>query len=81
MTDSADAFIVVATFLYPASERPNFSQSHNVLLGLICYAWLAIAANVLYCRYKNKAKADGKYNQYIGCGDDRSALCSSLPVH
>lgn len=30
-----------------------------------------ILANVLMCHKINKDKAQGKYDRYIGCGDDR----------
>lgn len=32
---------------------------------------LRILANVLVCHKINKDKAQGKYDKYIGCGDDR----------
>jgi hypothetical protein len=30
-----------------------------------------ILINILYCKKVNADKANGKYDQYIGCGDDR----------
>lgn len=30
-----------------------------------------VLANILWCHKVNKDKAAGKYDKYIGCGDDR----------
>ncbi|VUC30010.1 unnamed protein product [Clonostachys rosea] len=62
---------IVAAFLYPSTQSPRYYKSHNVAMGLLCYAWLAILCNVLYCKKINRDKANGKYNAYTGSGDDR----------
>ena len=61
----------VTTFIYPKSQAPQYQKSHEIILGLLCYAWVAVLCNVLYCAKVNRDKANGKYNQYIGSGDDR----------
>jgi sugar phosphate permease len=61
----------VTTFIYPSSEKPQYKKSHEIILGLLCYAWFAVFCNVLYCAKVNKDKANGKYDKYIGLGDDR----------
>lgn len=61
----------VTTFIYPDSEKPSYYESHMIVLGLLCYAWAAILCNVLYCAKVNRDKAAGKYDKYIGLGDDR----------
>ncbi|KAF2815183.1 retrograde regulation protein 2 [Mytilinidion resinicola] len=61
---------IVAAFLYPNDQKPVYYESHNVVMGCLCYAWLAVL-NVLYCLKVNKDKAEGKYDKYIGYGDDR----------
>jgi nitrate/nitrite transporter NarK len=30
----------VASFIYPKKEAPQFKKSHNIILGLLCAAWL-----------------------------------------
>jgi len=61
----------VATFIYPATQKPQFHQGHTVILGLLVFAWFMVAANVAYCAKVNRDKAAGKYEQYRGLGDDR----------
>ncbi|KAL5339238.1 major facilitator superfamily domain-containing protein [Aspergillus crustosus] len=62
---------IVAAFLYPNGERPAYRKSHTVILGVLCYAWLAVLLNILHVWKINKDKASGKYDKYIGYGDDR----------
>ncbi|KAF4337312.1 major facilitator superfamily transporter [Fusarium beomiforme] len=61
----------VASFVYPKHDAPLYHKGHNVILGLLCYAWVAVLLNVLWCAKTNKDKESGKHNQYIGYGDDR----------
>ncbi|KAF6811008.1 major facilitator superfamily transporter [Colletotrichum musicola] len=61
----------VATFVYPSYEGPFYRKGHTIILGLLCYAWLATLLNVLWCAKINRDKAAGKHNQHIGTGDDR----------
>ncbi|TKW53914.1 putative transporter C11D3.18C [Colletotrichum tanaceti] len=61
----------VATFIYPKYEGPFYHKGHTVILGLLCYAWVATLLNVLWCAKINRDKAAGKYDEYIGTGDDR----------
>lgn len=58
-------------FVYPSAEGPFYHKGHTIILGLLCYAWVAVLANVLYCRKINRDKRRGKYAQFEGCGDDR----------
>lgn len=67
----ANAGGFVATFIYPKEEGPLYHKGHTVILGLLCYAWVAVLANVLYCRKVNRDKQAGKYAEFEGCGDDR----------
>jgi len=64
----------VAASIYHSSEKPNYRRSHHIILGLLCYAWVAFALNTVYCAWKNKQKRAGKYDKYIGYGDDRDPL-------
>lgn len=61
----------VASFVYAKKDGPDFFTGHRIILGLLCYAWVAVALNVLWCHRMNEAKKDGKYDKYIGLGDDR----------
>ncbi|PHH85287.1 hypothetical protein CDD83_639 [Cordyceps sp. RAO-2017] len=61
----------VATFVYPQSDRPFYRRGHTIILGLLCYAWLAVLVNVLWCAKINQDKQRGRYEKYVDCGDDR----------
>ncbi|GJD01397.1 major facilitator superfamily transporter [Colletotrichum higginsianum] len=61
----------VATFIYPSYEGPFYHKGHTIILGLLCYAWVATLLNVLWCAKINRDKAAGKYDEYVGTGDDR----------
>ncbi|KAF5483870.1 putative transporter [Colletotrichum fructicola] len=61
----------VATFIYPSTQGPYYHKGHTIILGLLCYAWVATLLNVLWCSKINRDKAAGKYDQFIGTGDDR----------
>lgn len=67
----ANAGGFVASFIYPKREAPRFEKSHSVILGLLCAAWLLILANVAWCWKINRDKANGKYAEWEGSGDDR----------
>ncbi|PSR81957.1 major facilitator superfamily domain-containing protein [Coniella lustricola] len=67
----ANAGGFVATFIYPSDQGPTYHKGHSIILGLLCYAWVAVLANVLYCCKTNRDKRNGKYAMYEGCGDDR----------
>ncbi|OLN94099.1 putative transporter C11D3.18C 5 [Colletotrichum chlorophyti] len=62
---------LVATFVYPSSQGPFYHQGHTIIMGMLCYAWVATLLNVFWCAKINRDKAEGKYDQYIGTGDDR----------
>ncbi|UNI22514.1 hypothetical protein JDV02_008397 [Purpureocillium takamizusanense] len=61
----------VATFVYPAKEGPYYHKGHTIILGLLCYAWVAVALNVLWCVKINRDKKRGRYDEFAGLGDDR----------
>jgi len=62
---------ILAVFLYPDIDAPAFRRGHTVVMGLLVAGWFFILANVLVCRKINRDKANGKYDKYIGYGDDR----------
>lgn len=61
----------VASFTYQSSEAPQFRQSHEIILGLLCAAWVLVAMNVAWCWKINRDKDSGKYARFEGVGDDR----------
>jgi nitrate/nitrite transporter NarK len=67
----ANAGGFVASFVYQKKEAPQFRKSHSIMLGLLCAAWLLIAANVAWVWKINKDKRNGKYDEWAGRGDDR----------
>lgn len=61
----------VASFVYKKSEGPQFRKSHSIMLGLLCAAWVLVAANVAWVWKINRDKTRGKYDEWVGKGDDR----------
>ncbi|KXX73057.1 High-affinity nicotinic acid transporter [Madurella mycetomatis] len=62
---------ILSVFLYPDVDGPVYYRGHTVIVGLLTAGWFLILANVLVCMKINKDKEQGKYDKYIGCGDDR----------
>ncbi|KAK1750127.1 MFS general substrate transporter [Echria macrotheca] len=62
---------ILAVFLYPDVEGPTFHKGHTIVMSLLTAGWFLILGNVLYCAKINRDKARGKYDGYIGYGDDR----------
>ncbi len=60
-----------ASFIYQATQAPTYHKAHSVVLGMLVFAWVAVLAKVLYLTYLNKRKAEGKMDEFRGCGDDR----------
>lgn len=61
----------VAAFVYPATQAPSYEPSHTLIMGLLCGAWVLVALKCAYLYYINRQKAAGKFDKYIGCGDDK----------
>lgn len=62
----------LAAFSYQSRQRPQYKESHTVMLGLLVYAWFAVLANCLYCRWINKQKESGKHDHLRHYSDDRN---------
>ncbi|KAK8042879.1 hypothetical protein PG994_013362 [Apiospora phragmitis] len=67
----ANAGGFVTVFVYPKSQGPQYHEGHTIILGLLVAGWFFILASVLYCWKVNRDKAHGKYDRFIGAGDDR----------
>ncbi|KAL4870868.1 hypothetical protein BDV12DRAFT_207264 [Aspergillus spectabilis] len=52
-------------------QKPSYRKSHTIILGVLCYAWIAVLLNILHVWKINMDKENGKYDKYIGYGDDR----------
>ncbi|KAL8286668.1 hypothetical protein RQP46_004196 [Phenoliferia psychrophenolica] len=65
------SLILLSSQIYPSAQGPNYVEGHTIVLGLLCLAWVLIAANVAFCHYQNKRKAAGKCDQFRGDGSDR----------
>lgn len=57
--------------IYPSAQGPAYVEGHTIVLGLLCAAWVFIGANVAFCHWRNKQKDAGKFDEFIGSGDDR----------
>ncbi|KAK0664561.1 putative MFS transporter [Cercophora samala] len=62
---------ILSVFLYPDADGPLFHRGHSIILGLLVAAWCLILGNVLLCVKINRDKAQGKHDEFTGCGDDR----------
>ncbi|KAF2736686.1 MFS general substrate transporter [Polyplosphaeria fusca] len=62
---------ILASFIYPNREGPEYQKGHTIVLALLTAGWFSILANVLYCAHINRDKVMGKFDKYAGCGDDR----------
>ncbi|KAJ9603154.1 hypothetical protein H2200_012449 [Cladophialophora chaetospira] len=61
----------IGSFIYPSTQGPRYFESHTIIMSLLCFACLMVTLNILWCAKINRDKANGKYDQYIGYGDDR----------
>ncbi|KAK4082219.1 uncharacterized protein Triagg1_2031 [Trichoderma aggressivum f. europaeum] len=68
---AADEEVTSLAFVYPNKDGPIYLKGHSIILGLLCYAWFAVLANLLWLAKMNRDKKMGKYDQYASSGDDR----------
>jgi len=61
----------VAAFIYPSSQGPQYHEGHTIILGLLVFSWFMVLFNVIWLSKVNRDKANGVYDRYAGCGDDR----------
>ncbi|KAI5118773.1 hypothetical protein M0805_005654 [Coniferiporia weirii] len=76
----------IATFAYTADQAPRYIRGHTISLAFVCLSWVLIAANVLYCLWENKARADGrrqgnieKYQELWDAGKTRASIGDRSP--
>ncbi|KAI0775937.1 major facilitator superfamily domain-containing protein [Trametes elegans] len=50
----------IATFTYDSSQAPTYVRGHSITLAFIALAWVAMACNVAYCVWENRARAEGR---------------------
>ncbi|KAJ3722977.1 MFS transporter [Lentinula raphanica] len=55
----------VATFAYTPDQAPKYIRGHTISLCFLILAWILIAANVAYCIWENKARAEGRRQHNI----------------
>ncbi|KAJ7591075.1 MFS general substrate transporter [Mycena floridula] len=76
----------VATFAYTKDQAPNYIRGHSIALGSLVLAWILIAANVLYCRWENQARKEGRrqsnidrYNELLQSGKTKAPIGDRHP--
>ncbi|PAV20477.1 MFS general substrate transporter [Pyrrhoderma noxium] len=76
----------VATFAYTADQAPRYIRGHSISLAFVCLAWVLVAANVAYCMWENKARAEGrrqgnveKYQELWDTGKTRAPIGDRSP--
>jgi len=82
----ANAGGFVATFAYTADQAPKYIRGHTIALAFVCLAWVLVAANVVYCKWENKARKEGrrqdnltKYQALIAQGKTRAPIGDRHP--
>ncbi|KAJ6599082.1 MFS general substrate transporter [Mycena vulgaris] len=56
----ANAGGFIATNIYTSDQAPTYVRGHSIVLGFLVASWFLIAANVFYCSWENKARAEGR---------------------
>ncbi|KAH8105034.1 MFS transporter [Phellopilus nigrolimitatus] len=76
----------IATFAYTADQAPRYIRGHTIVLSFVCLSWVFVAANVLYCIWENKARAEGrrqgnikKYQELWDAGKTRAPIGDRSP--
>jgi len=82
----ANAGGFVATFAYTADQAPKYIRGHTIALAFVCLAWVLVAANVVYCKWENKARKEGrrqdnltKYQALVEQGKTRAPIGDRHP--
>jgi hypothetical protein len=52
----------VATWTYLSTDAPRYTTGHAINLGAIGLSMILTAGNILYIRYENAAREQGKRN-------------------
>ncbi|TFK53081.1 MFS general substrate transporter [Heliocybe sulcata] len=55
----------IATWAYTADQAPRYVRGHSIALAFACFAWILVAANVIYCVLENKARRTGRRQSNI----------------
>ena len=42
------------------TSRPRYTTGHAINIGMLALALLLIAVNIVYCKWENKKRANGK---------------------
>ncbi|KAF5393828.1 hypothetical protein D9757_000037 [Collybiopsis confluens] len=76
----------LATFAYTPDQAPRYIRGHTIALCFLILAWILIAANVVYCLWENKARAEGrrqdnitKYQELLDSGKTRAPIGDRHP--
>lgn len=76
----------VATFSYTSDQQPKYIRGHSITLAFVAMAWVFMAANVTYCIWENKARANGrrqfniqKYQELWDAGKTRAPIGDRHP--
>ncbi|TDL29207.1 MFS general substrate transporter [Rickenella mellea] len=76
----------IATFIYTADQKPRYLRGHKIALAFVCLAWFLIFCNVMYCKWENKARREGrrqgnveKYQQLWDAGLTKAPIGDRSP--
>ncbi|OCH90976.1 MFS general substrate transporter [Obba rivulosa] len=75
-----------ATFIYDASQAPKYIKGHSITVAFVALAWVSMFCNVMYCKWENKARAEGrrqenlvKYQELWDSGKTRAPIGDRHP--
>ncbi|KZT39648.1 MFS general substrate transporter [Sistotremastrum suecicum HHB10207 ss-3] len=76
----------IATFAYTADQAPRYIKGHSIALSFVTLAWILTACNVIYCKWENKARSEGrrqgnidKYQELWDTGKTRAPIGQYIP--
>ena len=57
----------IATFAYTSDQAAtHYRKGHSVVLGFSCFAFVCLGLNLLYCKWENKARLEGRRDGNVG---------------
>lgn len=55
----------IATFAYTSDQAPAYKRGHTIVLSFLCLSFVCLVLNLLYCRWENKARLEGKRDSNV----------------
>ncbi|KAM0819188.1 putative Major facilitator superfamily domain-containing protein [Seiridium cardinale] len=66
----ANCAAFVATYIYLATDAPNYVLGHSVCIGALVLCFATVSAQMLYCAWENKKRRSGFRSERLIHGDE-----------